>query len=117
MQGVAYIEGVGELHPGPLLGDRGRLRQIITNGLSNAAKLTDAGSVTFRVRQIDETSTSIRLQFTILDTGCGISAAVLPTLFQPFRQADSSTAPAVGRLCDKPIRQTDSNKCGHAVIS
>ena len=96
LQGVAYIEDVGKLHPGPLLGDRGRLRQVITNGLSNAAKFTDAGSVTFRVRQIDETPTSIRLQFTILDTGCGISAAVLPTLFQPFRQADSSTARRYG---------------------
>jgi len=95
-QGVAYIEDIDKLHPGPLLGDRGRLRQVIANGISNAAKFTDAGSVTFRVRQIDETPTSIRLQFAVLDTGCGIPAAVLPTLFQPFRQADSSTARRYG---------------------
>lgn len=96
MQGVAYIEDVGKIHPGPLLGDRSRLRQVIANAISNAAKFTEKGSVTFRVRQICDTSTAVRLQFTVLDTGCGISAAVLPTLFQPFRQADSSTARRYG---------------------
>jgi signal transduction histidine kinase len=92
VQGVAYIDDVGKLHPGPLLGDRGRLRQVIANGISNAAKFTDAGSVTFRVWQTEETPIAVRLQFTVLDSGCGIPAGVLPTLFQPFRQADSSTA-------------------------
>lgn len=96
VQGVAYIEDVGQLYTGPLLGDRGRLRQVIANVVSNAAKFTDAGSVTFRVRQVVETPNAVRLQFTILDTGCGIPAAVLPTLFQPFRQADSSTARRYG---------------------
>ncbi len=57
---------------------------------------TNAGSVTFRVRQIDEARTFIRLQFIVHDTGCGIPAAVQPTLFQPFRQADSSTARRYG---------------------
>jgi len=73
-----------------------RLRQVLANGLSNAAKFTDKGSVTLRVRQVAESDTAISLEFTVIDTGCGISAQAMPTLFQPFRQADSSTARRYG---------------------
>lgn len=55
---------------------------------------TDAGSVTFRVRHIDQATTFIRLQFTVHDTGRGIRAAVLPTLIQRLR--DSRTAGRYG---------------------
>lgn len=73
-----------------------RLRQILANGLSNATKFTDHGSVTLRVRQLSDSPSAVELEFAISDMGCGISPAVLPTLFQPFRQADSSTARRYG---------------------
>jgi signal transduction histidine kinase/CheY-like chemotaxis protein len=95
-KGLDYIEDIGSYDPGPLRGDRGRLRQVIANGLSNAAKFTDTGSVTLRVRQTAETAAFIRLRFDIIDTGCGIASSVLPTLFHPFQQADLSTARRYG---------------------
>ena len=73
-----------------------RVRQVLANGLSNAAKFTDEGSVTLRVRQVHETSNKVHVQFTIIDTGCGIAKEVLPKLFTPFRQADESTARRYG---------------------
>jgi len=96
LQGLAFIEEVGPLFPGTLVGDRMRLRQILANGLSNAAKFTDRGHVTLQVTQVHETRTRVHVQFTVVDTGVGIASAVLPSLFQPFRQADSSTARRYG---------------------
>ncbi len=75
--------------PSTLLGDGGRLRQILLNLLGNAVKFTSKGCVTIRCRA--ETHESrCRLFFEIADTGIGISPEYLPTLFDPFSQADSS---------------------------
>ena len=93
---MTFVEDIGSLHGGLLLGDRMRIRQVLANGLSNAAKFTDEGAVTLKVRQIHETANKVHIQFTVIDTGVGIAPSVLPTLFQPFRQADSSTARRYG---------------------
>jgi signal transduction histidine kinase/CheY-like chemotaxis protein len=95
-KGLDYIRDIRSYNPGPLRGARGRLRQVIANGLSNAAKFTDTGSVTFRVGQTSDTSASLRLCFDIIDTCCGIAPSFLPTLFRPFQQADLSTASRCG---------------------
>lgn len=84
-QGLAFEEDIGPFYSGPLLGDKIRLRQVISNALANAQKFTDHGTVTFRLRQIRETISHVDLKFDICDTGCGIAEDVLPTLFQPFR--------------------------------
>ena len=78
-----------------------RLRQILSNLLSNAAKFTAQGSVTLAVRAgVTDADTraagKVRIQFSVTDTGPGIPAAVQPKLFAPFVQADASVARRYG---------------------
>jgi signal transduction histidine kinase/CheY-like chemotaxis protein len=78
--------------PQQVEGDSYRLRQILTNLVSNAVKFTDAGQILIRVtaRQTDPLSARHEIQFVIHDTGIGISAQQQTTLFQSFSQADTS---------------------------
>ena len=76
--------------PGVLVGDPGRLRQIITNLAGNAIKFTSNGEVTVAVEVICGESGANYLRFTVHDTGIGIPAEHLGELFLPFSQADSS---------------------------
>jgi PAS domain S-box-containing protein len=76
--------------PGILLGDPGRLRQIITNLAGNAIKFTTNGEVTVAVEVMRGEPGADRLRFTVHDTGIGIPADHLGELFLPFSQADSS---------------------------
>jgi CheY-like chemotaxis protein/HPt (histidine-containing phosphotransfer) domain-containing protein len=78
-----------------------RLRQVLTNLLSNAIKFTRAGEVMLRIRAVDSEAkengrSQIRLQFSVADTGIGISADGLARLFKPFGQAEASTAHKFG---------------------
>jgi len=84
----------GEL-PGWLRGDAARIRQIVINLVSNAVKFTDRGSVTVRISTSPgDGVTHVRVE--VLDTGIGIDARTLDRLFQPFVQADDSTARRYG---------------------
>ena len=78
--------------PRRLRGDPVRLRQVLTNFLSNALKFTEAGGVRIEVRSVD----AQRVRFEVIDTGCGIDEAVQPRLFTPFTQADESTTRRFG---------------------
>jgi signal transduction histidine kinase/HPt (histidine-containing phosphotransfer) domain-containing protein len=78
-----------------------RIRQVLTNLLSNAIKFTKAGEVTLQVRTIASKTeiggrSQLRLQFSVSDTGVGISADGLSRLFKPFAQAEASTAHKFG---------------------
>jgi PAS domain S-box-containing protein len=79
-----------------LRGDPGRLRQIITNLLSNSIKFTQNGKVILRVSQLGDGSIQRKLRFEVEDSGIGISKDVLVGMFQPFHQADASTARKFG---------------------
>lgn len=79
-----------------VLGDPGRVRQIITNLLTNSIKFTSEGIVRFSVLKDRETADVIEIKFMIEDTGIGIEEEVRKRLFQPFSQADSSTARRFG---------------------
>ncbi len=72
------------------LGDAARVRQILLNLIGNAVKFTDEGEVTLQVNSKPVKDNLYRLEFTISDTGMGISPDALPLLFHPFQQGDAS---------------------------
>ena len=73
-----------------------RIRQILTNLLTNSIKFTSEGSVKLSVVARRENEESIDILFTVEDTGIGIDEEVRKRLFKPFSQADSSTARRFG---------------------
>ncbi|PWZ00286.1 hypothetical protein BCV70DRAFT_217277 [Testicularia cyperi] len=83
-------------YTGQIIGDAGRLRQVLTNLLTNAIKFTAVGSITLRVIETYEDARSLHVHFEVRDTGCGISQTTLKKLFQPFSQADPSFARRFG---------------------
>jgi signal transduction histidine kinase/CheY-like chemotaxis protein/HPt (histidine-containing phosphotransfer) domain-containing protein len=72
-------------------GDPVRLRQVLTNLVSNAIKFTERGSVSIEVKKRGETRTHSELLFSVRDTGIGLAPEVQEKLFKPFAQADAST--------------------------
>lgn len=73
-----------------------RLRQILINLIGNAIKFTAKGAVQVRVNLIERTTTSAALQFSVIDSGIGLSQTQIESLFKPFMQADSSTTRKFG---------------------
>ena len=80
----------------PVRGDPVRLRQVLTNLVSNAIKFTERGTVTVAVKRLQETGAQHRLRFEVRDTGIGIEADAQARLFQAFSQADASTTRLYG---------------------
>ncbi|HVN28526.1 MAG TPA: response regulator [Candidatus Binataceae bacterium] len=76
--------------PGLLLGDPLRLRQVLVNLVSNAVKFTERGGVIVEVDALRHSLNATDLRFSVADTGIGIAAKDLPTIFSNFTQADSS---------------------------
>ena len=82
--------------PARVLGDPGRLRQVLLNLTGNAIKFTDRGEVAIRVEQTSEAADGIELHFSIKDTGIGIPMAKQQHVFSAFAQADSSSTRIFG---------------------
>ncbi|HTE88256.1 MAG TPA: response regulator [Terriglobales bacterium] len=79
-----------------LIGDPGRIRQVLINLVGNAIKFTEQGEVLVEIKSSSLTDESIELQFTVSDTGIGIPAEKHQLLFHAFSQADSSTTRKYG---------------------
>lgn len=96
MEFVPHQEGVHTQLDSPpwgtVLGDPTRVRQVLTNLVSNAAKFTAQGHITLQVRR----APNQQLAFEISDTGFGMSPQTIEALFTPFRQADASIARRFG---------------------
>jgi CheY-like chemotaxis protein len=82
--------------PDVVVGDPGRLRQVLINLLGNAIKFTSAGSVSLRVRLLTREQDAVTVQMSVSDTGLGIAPEAQAAIFQAFTQADASTTRKYG---------------------
>jgi len=93
---LKFSIGVGRSLPRGLILDGPRIRQILFNLIGNAVKFTNVGSIDVSLHSlpVDNQSSHVSLTVTVSDTGVGIPAEELESIFEPFRQA----RPAAGRL-------------------
>ena len=82
--------------PDALVGDLGRLRQIVLNLVGNSIKFTERGEVAVHVQMEAETSEDVTLRVAVRDTGIGIPQEKQRLIFEPFAQADNSTTRRYG---------------------
>ena len=95
IKGVALRAEVAPDVPPAILADPTRLRQVLSNLVSNAVKFTEHGSVTLRLRS-DNNADEHRLRIEVEDSGIGIVPEALQRIFEPFSQADDSTTRRFG---------------------
>jgi two-component system sensor histidine kinase/response regulator len=82
--------------PKYLQGDPGRIRQIVVNLVGNAIKFTETGEVVLEIECQERDASQVRLRFTVIDTGIGISEEHRSRVFEEFEQADASTTRKFG---------------------
>ncbi|MBL8487898.1 MAG: response regulator [Rhodocyclaceae bacterium] len=82
---------VGGDMPGALVGDEGRLRQILLNLVGNAVKFTERGGITLSAEALPAAEGGVRLRFRVADTGTGMTPEQLDRLFAPFVQLDATS--------------------------
>ncbi|MEZ6144038.1 MAG: response regulator [Planctomycetaceae bacterium] len=90
-KGLELVGRVGQHIPDRVSGDGQRLRQILTNLVSNAVKFTEQGEVALTVDSESKTEDQVRMRFSVRDTGIGIAAEDRERVFQPFTQLDATT--------------------------
>jgi two-component system sensor histidine kinase/response regulator len=95
-KGLELVGDVAVEIPEIITCDGTRLQQVITNLAGNSIKFTPSGEVAIRVQKIDSADGHANLQFTVADTGVGISGAQQSAIFEPFTQADASTTRKYG---------------------
>jgi PAS domain S-box-containing protein len=96
VKGLELISIVDDSVPAWLLGDSGRLRQIVTNLVGNALKFTDMGEVTIRACLVQRGEGDCLLRFSVRDSGIGIPESKTGLLFQNFSQGDTSSVRKFG---------------------
>lgn len=87
-KGIEIASWIDPDLPRMVIGDSGRLRQVLTNLAGNAVKFTERGGVGLRVNRLDDG----RLRFSVADTGPGVPFERRQTIFQEFEQADGSAS-------------------------
>ena len=93
---IALNVTIGEDVPAQVLGDPLRVRQILLNLLSNAVKFTEQGAVDLELRTRSPVGERLPVRFSVRDTGIGIPADKLNSIFKNFTQADGSTTRRYG---------------------
>lgn len=95
-KGIEMILDIDENIPKVIVGDPGRLRQVIINIVGNAIKFTEKGEIALRAKLNRTENGKSVIDFTISDTGIGIPQDKLKSIFEPFTQADGSTTRKFG---------------------
>lgn len=95
-KGLDIVSLVAPDVPQMLLGDPGRLRQVITNLVGNALKFTERGEVLVQVQIDGEVGGDYKLRVDVRDTGVGIAESAQTKIFESFTQADGSTTRRFG---------------------
>jgi len=89
-KGLELILNVDKNIPPKLVGDSYRLQQIIVNLISNAVKFTEIGTICIKLQIKEDRKQQLMLQFSVIDTGIGMTEEQQSRLFQSFSQADDS---------------------------
>ncbi|GGF33903.1 hypothetical protein GCM10011611_45190 [Aliidongia dinghuensis] len=95
-KGLELVVDLDPAIPDRLTGDPTRLRQILLNLIGNAVKFTKRGGVALVVRPTETRAANRTVRFEVIDTGIGLTEEQAARLFQPFVQADASTARRFG---------------------
>ena len=95
-KGIALKSNIDSNVPSQVLADKLRINQILINLISNAVKFTSEGDVEIIIRVVSDTKDSCDILFSVKDTGMGIAADKLETIFRSFEQEDSSTSRKFG---------------------
>ena len=95
-KGLSLLTEVASDVPDEVIGDPGRLRQVLLNLINNATKFTDSGSIEVRAAVYDSREKIVTVHFSISDTGMGIAPDKIRTIFEAFRQADVAMAQGRG---------------------
>jgi len=96
MKGLTLEAAFEEGLPEEVMGDATRVRQVLTNLMTNAVKFTERGGVILTVSTIPDVAGRDMVRFVLEDSGIGIPANVVPRLFSSFTQADGSTTRKYG---------------------
>lgn len=95
-KGLELALSIDDAVPNVVVGDEGRLRQVIINLVGNAVKFTAEGEITVRVTRPEATGDRGRLHFAVTDTGIGVAPEKQALIFDAFTQADGSTTRKFG---------------------
>ncbi len=95
-KGLELVYDVDEGTPATLLGDPGRLRQVLTNLVGNAIKFSEQGEIAVHVALVSQDTQEVMLKFSVTDQGIGIPVDKQLLVFDAFSQADSSTTRKYG---------------------
>ena len=93
---LEFIKKYDDRIPQVLVGDPVRLHQIIMNLVSNAVKFTSEGRITVSVRMLNEDAQNVTIEFAVADTGIGIEAENIESIFENFHQATADISRLYG---------------------